>query len=175
MADTDTGSTGTDGAADGDKASADEVEKWRTMARKHEARAKENADAAKRLADIEASNQTDLERLNERANAAEKRAESAELKALRYEVAADKGVPSKLMKFLHGNDEEELRSSADELLEAVTPATGDGNDDASDKGDKDGDTPPSGRPTERMRSGASNDAEPETTDPTALAASIPRM
>lgn len=39
-----------------------ELAKWKEQARKNEARAKENADAAKRLADIEAANATDLEK-----------------------------------------------------------------------------------------------------------------
>jgi hypothetical protein len=38
------------------------VDHWRAMARKHEGRAKENAAAAKELADIKAANATDLER-----------------------------------------------------------------------------------------------------------------
>lgn len=38
------------------------VDHWRAMARKHESRAKENAAAAKELADIKTANATDLER-----------------------------------------------------------------------------------------------------------------
>jgi hypothetical protein len=39
-----------------------EVEKWKALARKHETTAKSNADAAKRLAEIEAANASDLEK-----------------------------------------------------------------------------------------------------------------
>ena len=39
-----------------------DVEKWKALARKHEAEAKTGKDAAKRLAEIEAASQTDLEK-----------------------------------------------------------------------------------------------------------------
>jgi hypothetical protein len=39
-----------------------ELEKWKALARKHEGTAKANADAAKRLAEIEAANASDLEK-----------------------------------------------------------------------------------------------------------------
>jgi uncharacterized protein (DUF4415 family) len=39
-----------------------EVEKWKAQARKHEERAKTNADAAKKLADFEAQHMTDTEK-----------------------------------------------------------------------------------------------------------------
>jgi ribosomal protein S18 len=41
---------------------AAEAAKWKSLARKHEAQAKANADAAKRLAEIEAANQTEVEK-----------------------------------------------------------------------------------------------------------------
>jgi hypothetical protein len=39
-----------------------EAEKWKALARKHEESAKTNRDAAKRLAEFEAANQSDLEK-----------------------------------------------------------------------------------------------------------------
>ncbi len=50
----------TETPATGDLAA--EVEKWKTLARKHEERAATNATAAKRLAEIEAANQTEQEK-----------------------------------------------------------------------------------------------------------------
>ena len=51
---------------------AAEVAKWKAMSRKNEERAKENEAAAKRLAEIEEANKTESEKLQARAEAAEK-------------------------------------------------------------------------------------------------------
>ena len=50
---------------------ADEVEKWKSLSKKNEARAKENAEKAKRLDDIEASSKSELEKLTDRLTKAE--------------------------------------------------------------------------------------------------------
>jgi len=75
---------------------AAEVEKWKAQSRKHEAEAKKNAAAAKRLAEIDAQNLTETEKLTaakERAEAqaaaAIKRAVFAEVKALASTEFAD--------------------------------------------------------------------------------------
>lgn len=111
---------------------AAEVEKWRSLARKHEARAKENATAAARLAEIEEASKTEAQRLAERAEKAERALQEATLRSLRLEVAAEKGVPASL---LAGSTAEELAASADALLDfrgsapkppAAPPATGQG-------------------------------------------------
>lgn len=65
------------------------------------------------------ANQTDLERLGGERDELKGRAESAETKLLRYEVAADKGVSPKLAKFLSGSTKEEIEEAADELLAEV--------------------------------------------------------
>jgi hypothetical protein len=93
---------------------------WKAEARKHEARAKENAakakaneTAAQRLAEIEDANKSELEKAAARAEAAEKRAAELEAKALRSDVAAEKGVPAAL---LTGSTKEELEAAADALI-----------------------------------------------------------
>lgn len=132
-----------------------EASKWKSLARKHEAQAKKNADAARRLAEIEDANKSEIQKAADKAAEAEKRAEQAEAKALRFEVATDKGVPKHLHRFLTGTTQEELEEQADALLEAVN----DGN----------GDTPRAGgRPREAMRSGAASDDDPDPTDMNAL-------
>lgn len=68
---------------------------------------------AARLAEIEEANKTEAEKTAERLAAAEKRAADFEVKALRAEVAAAKGVPAAL---LTGNTEEELEAAADALI-----------------------------------------------------------
>lgn len=92
---------------------AKEAEKWKALARKHEAQAKANADKAKRLDELEEASKTEAQK---QAEALEKLAkENADLKAatLRAEVANAKGVPAAL---LSGATEEELNASADALL-----------------------------------------------------------
>jgi hypothetical protein len=89
---------------------------------------------AARLDELEEKNKTDLQKQQERAEAAERRAAEAEAKAIRAEVAAEKGVPLNL---LAGTTREELQVSADALLEfrgdkpketvpALTPGNGNG-------------------------------------------------
>jgi hypothetical protein len=139
---------------------AAEAEKWKALSRKHEAQAKKNAAAAKRLSEMEEASKTDFERLQGAAEAATKRAAEAESRALKYEVALSKKVPQNLMKFLVGETEEELEASAEELMEAIGGQSGTG--------------VASGKPKEKMRGGASpEDAEEEKSVNDVLAA-IPR-
>jgi len=123
---------------------AAEVEKWKGLARKHENRAKENADAAKKLQALEDSQKSDLEKAQSSQAMAEQRATKAESQVLRYEVAQEKKIPAKLMRFLTGNTREEIEAAADELLEATAPDTGEGSGDGS------------GKPKEKLHGGASD-------------------
>lgn len=92
---------------------AAQVEHWKQMARKNEARAKENAAAAARLTEIEDAQKSEAEKLAAKLEAAERRAAEAEQARLRAEIAQAKGVPADL---LAGGTEEELTSSAERLL-----------------------------------------------------------
>ena len=65
------------------------VDFWKQKAREQEKRAKENADAAKRLGEIEEAQKSEAEKAAERLTRAEQRAVEAEAKALRREVALD--------------------------------------------------------------------------------------
>lgn len=71
------------------------------------------AQAAK-LSEIEEANKTEAEKQAERLAAAEAKAAELESRALRSEVAANKGVPLSL---LTGSSREELEASADALIE----------------------------------------------------------
>lgn len=95
-------------------------EETQAHSRKWEERAKANADAAKRLSEIEESSKTDAQRQAEaieKANAdlAEARAELARISVekIRAEVANAKGVPAHL---LVGSDQAEFEASADALI-----------------------------------------------------------
>lgn len=94
---------------------------WKSLARKHEDRAKaanaelkELRQKAKRLDEFEESQKTELQKLQERAEQAERQAQELTLAKDRAEVAAEKGVPAKLLK---GSTREELEAHADELIE----------------------------------------------------------
>lgn len=110
------------------------VEKLRKEAAKYRMDAKANAEAAKRLADIEEANKTAEQKQAEKL--AQLQAENAQLQAdmIRAQVAASKGVPADL---LTGTTEEELNAAADRLLafrgETATPPAPDFG--AGDRGD----------------------------------------
>lgn len=92
---------------------AAEAEKWKALARKHEDQSKANADKARRYDEFEESQKTEQQKLEERAKAAEAKAAEIELRALKAEVANEKGVPANL---LTGTTAEELAAAADALL-----------------------------------------------------------
>lgn len=65
---------------------------------------------------------TEAQKLADRAEAAEKRAVEVEGRALRLEVASEKGLTPAQAKRLVGSTREELESDADELLTTFKPA-----------------------------------------------------
>jgi len=107
-----------------DKDLAAEVDKWKAMARKHEGAAKANADAARKLAEIEDAAKSEAERLADQATKAEQRATRAETALARLRVAASKGLPPDLADRLVGATEEELAEDADRLMALVKPTDG---------------------------------------------------
>lgn len=80
---------------------------------------KENADAARRLAEIEQSGKNEQERLAAACQAAKARAQSAEREAARLRVALRKGLIDVQAQRLIGASEEDLEADADD---AVSPA-----------------------------------------------------
>ncbi|MDO5533224.1 MAG: hypothetical protein Q4F65_01045 [Propionibacteriaceae bacterium] len=68
---------------------------------------------AAKFDEAENANKSELQRAQEAAAEASKRAEAAEARVLRADVAADKGVPAAL---LSGSTKAELEASADALL-----------------------------------------------------------
>lgn len=108
------------------------------MSRKHEDQSKSNAAAAQQAKTLE-------ERLAE----LEQNRADAEARALRAEVASEKGVPAKLARYLQGSTKEELEASATELVAELKPK-------ASDKPAEKG-----ARPKENLRPGAVPGAEAE--------------
>lgn len=134
-----------------------EAEKWKALARKHEANAKANSAAATKLAELENASKTELEKLNDKAAAAEERAAKAEHEALRIQICADEGVPTKLRKYVVGDTQEELEASAKEILEEF------GVDKTKDDGGQRG-RPSDGRPKPNLRKVPTGDKAQDAAD-----------
>lgn len=92
------------------------------LERMKRALSKANREAAshrKRLSEFEDRDKTDQQRATERAAEAEKRAQLAETKLMRLEVAARKGLPAELAARLQGDTEEDLEADADALAKLI--------------------------------------------------------
>lgn len=111
------------GAESNDEVSFDAayVRKLRAESAKYRQQAKENATAAARLAEIENSQKSELEKAAERADTAEKRAAALEAQVLRSEVAAAKGLTPAQARRLVGATREELEADADDFLQSLAP------------------------------------------------------
>jgi hypothetical protein len=73
------------------------------------------SEAEDKLTEHADADKSEAERLNTRATSAEQRAAEAELKLLRYEVAAEAGLDPAAVQFLSGATREELELRAEEL------------------------------------------------------------
>lgn len=102
-----------------------DAKKWKSIALKHEQTAKANADAAQKLKEFELSGKSETEKLQALLDEARTEARVARVQALRHQVAAEKGLPPSLAKFLPDIDNEvDMTAAADELLEAAGPDKG---------------------------------------------------
>lgn len=95
---------------------ADYVKKLRDEAAKHRKEAKANADAAKRLAELEDAQKSEAEKAADRVRQLESEVEDARRESLRFRVASEFGIPSeKAELLLTGSDEETMRKQAEAL------------------------------------------------------------
>lgn len=106
---------------------AEYVKGLRAEAAKYRTQAKENAEAAKRLAEIEESNKSEAQKHVERLEVAEKRLAEYERReqvaAWADEVSKDTGVP---VAALRGSSFEEIKAHAETLKSLITPPKGAG-------------------------------------------------
>ena len=144
-------------------ADADELAAVRAALKKAN---KEAEESRRKLKDIEDRDKSEGEKLADRIATAERRAEEAEARALRLEVAAAKGLTPGQAKRLAGATKEELEADADELLADFAPVAA--------GADEDPKLTPGSRPKERLRGGGAPAEEPEETDPLKLADLISR-
>lgn len=84
---------------------------------------KKAQEAFARLEELELRDKTEAEKAAAKATKEQQRADAAEARLARYEVATDKKVPAEAVEFLQGNTREELEASADKLLELVKSGT----------------------------------------------------
>lgn len=133
--------------------------------------------AEKRLAELEQkvkeaedAEKTELQRLQDQVAELTKRAEAAEAKVARYEVAAEKGLTPAQARRLVGATREELEADADAMAEELGLNKPDEKDDKK-REETPEDEQPLSRPKENLRAGASNE-EDEQPDPGKLADSI---
>ena len=138
---------------------SDDGSKWKEMARKHE---RENKALLKKLKDIEDAGKTEAQKNADTAASATKRAEDAEARALRAEVAGDKNLPRDLWQFLSATTQEDLEAQADALLKA----TGSSDDKKGGPGKK---------PEEDLKGGTDPTEDPEEMDPRKLADMVDRF
>jgi membrane protein involved in colicin uptake len=133
---------------------------------------REAAESRKKLKEIEDRDKSDSEKLSERLAAAERRAEEAEAKAMRVEVAAAKGLTPAQAKRLTGTTREELEADADDLLASFNPKGSDTTDGGQDRNEG-GRPDVTGRPSEALRGGGDPSTTPDP-DIRKIVAEIPR-
>lgn len=86
-----------------------EAEQWR----------KENEALVTEAKERQEKDKTEAQKLADQLAAERTGRTSAEQKLLRYEVAAAKGVPPNLVRFLHGDSKEDIEEAADALLQEM--------------------------------------------------------
>lgn len=124
---------------------AEYVAKLRKEAAKHRTEAKANAEAARRLAEIEAANQTEAEKTAARLAAAENEVAEAKAEALRYRIAAEFKLDEKqAARLRHAKDEEAIRDLAEGLATQTSDSRKQGN-----HVPREGSTPPAAENDER--------------------------
>ena len=108
---------------------AEYVDKLRKEAAKYRTEAKANSDAAKRLAEIEAANQTEAEKAQARVTALEAELTGVRTESMRLRVATENGITDSddIDLFLTGTDEETLTKQAKRLAERTADRKKNGN------------------------------------------------
>ena len=102
---------------------AAEAARWKAIALKHEQKLKEASKAEQKLAELEMAGKSETEKLQMLLDQQRAEARDAKVAALRLQVAAEKGLPPGLAKFLPAVDNEiDMMTAADELLEAAGAA-----------------------------------------------------
>lgn len=119
---------------------------WKSEARKWEARAKENVELAKKWKEHEDSFKTEEQKRIEELEAYKREVDAQKLEAVKYKLAAEKGLTPEALQLLDGNTEEELVSKADAIVALLSvngtnnspkPVSTQGKGNTTDEGDVD--------------------------------------
>lgn len=115
-----------DGAAKGaEKDWAAEAEKWKSLARKHESTAKANAEAARRLQELEDAQKSETQKLNDALAEREVELQQLRVEKVRTQAGRDAGLAPDLWEFITASDPEEAAAQAKRLAARVaTPEPG---------------------------------------------------
>lgn len=104
------------------------VDFWKQKAREQEKRAKENAEAAKRLAEIEDAQKSEAQKAADKVAQAERRAIEAEARAMRREIAIEHKLSKDDSELLDSlTDETAMRRLAERLAAASEDKRTNGN------------------------------------------------
>lgn len=130
------------------------LEAWKKRAKEAEGKVKEYEPLAARAKEADEAAKTETQKAAERAQAAEAKAQQESARALRYEVAAEVGLPLKMAARLQGASREDLLEDATELLETL----GGGKDAGAARRTSNGNagtegTPPGGGMNDALRAG----------------------
>ena len=142
-----------------------ELQKWKALARKHENNSKANADAAKKLKELEDAQKSESQRMADALDEHKSRADKAETALKKRQIAEDCAPEHATLaqikavaKRVSGDSDEELEADAAELYALLAP-------------EPEKPKVPS-RPRENLRGGGTPDEPPEETDPRKLADAI---
>jgi uncharacterized membrane protein YqiK len=98
---------------------AKEADKWKALARKHEGTAKANAEAAKRLTEIEESQKTETQKLADKVSAAERERDDARTELAKMRAAVKHGIAEEDLDLLGTGSEEEILARAKRVAERL--------------------------------------------------------
>jgi hypothetical protein len=92
---------------------------WKAEARKWEARAKADHEAANQWREFETSQKSEVEKMADELARFKAEASESSTKLLKFEIASQKGIPAEALDLLNGSTRQELESSADKLLSLI--------------------------------------------------------
>lgn len=107
-------------SAEAVEAPAQDAIDWKSESRKWEQRAKQNNDAATKLAEIEESKKSETQKLQEQLTTLQERAATAERDRERLAVIAKHGIPEDYQDLVHGSDADSLSASAAKVKALIT-------------------------------------------------------
>lgn len=99
-----------------------EADKWKALSRQHEAKAKSNAEAAKKYAEFEDSQKTEQQRLNDKLAAAEVELQQYRVYGIRQDAAREAGLDPELAEYITEVEPEKALEQAKKLAARIKPA-----------------------------------------------------